>query len=112
MIKRSQKRPDVFSHQSPDHIYFELHDDKELYGYVALRRRGIYADAHVELERWGAKVLKQIQFDMIQFKAICRDMGIKKVIAQKNMGDTRWPKFIKHLGFAEPEQIQIAYMEI
>ena len=112
MIRKTQTPPEVFAHQSPDHVHFELSDDKGVYGYAALRRRGVYADVHIELERWSHNVLKQVKADADLVKRMCRDMGVEMLIAQKNLGDTRWPKFIKHLGFGEPEQIQISRLEI
>lgn len=111
MIIPVREAPECLKHQSKDHVFFELYDDL-LYGYASIRRRGVYADAHVEVERFSHNIAKQMKKDMVEFKGLLRSIGIKKLIAQKNAGDTVWPKFIKLLGFSEPEQIQISYMDI
>lgn len=114
MIKPTQDRPEIFNcFQGESYAWFELHDDDGLYGYMALRKRGKYADIHVELTRWTHTVLKHMKtIARLELKDMCRTNKVERLIARKEGHDTVWPKFIKHFGFCEPERIQMSYMEI
>ena len=104
------ERPEVFDHIADEGYKFFGLDD---YGYIALRRRCKFADVHIEVHRWSHSVLKHLKKHVLpEVKSMCRAVGVERIIAQKTGIDKRWPKFIKHFGFIEPETIQMSYMDV
>ena len=111
MITRIDK-PEVFSHLEGG-AWFELSREGEAYGYMALMKRCPNADVHIEVTKWGHNALKHLKASVLpELKEMCRVNGVEKLVAKKMAGDSRWPKFIKHFGFSEPECIMASYLEI
>jgi len=80
---------------------------------MAIRKRGPFADLHIEMVRWGHSVLKHMKLiDLPMLKQMCRENNVQAVIAQKTGLDPVWPKFIRQFGFSEPETIRMARLEI
>ena len=113
MIKRIEK-PEVL-----DYIkfgeFFELHDDNGRYAYFALEFNPVpnTANIHMEVSRFSHNVLKTMREDFMPgLRELCRERNIKKVIARKQGTDSRFPKLVKFLGFSEPINIKMSYLDV
>lgn len=110
MVKPIQRMYGKFEVAENDftNLYYELTCNGRLnaYGYVHIQLAMIekFAYCHVYLERFGPETAREIQKDWGALKHIMRTYGIKRAVGTKLDGIRVWSKFIKLLGFGEPEE--------
>ena len=113
MIRQIENKPEILEYVKDDFVYFELLDEKGLYGYMALRRLEDRADIHMEIIRWSHNVLKHMKTSWLpEFKRMCRINGVKEVVGRQGGQDKKFGKFAQYLGFCKPEFVQMTRMEI
>jgi hypothetical protein len=114
MVKQLIEKPDgYFINASENFMWFGLYYKKEPYAYVAIEVLGTFASLHTEMIKWSHNIAKMMQIDWEAIKFICKQIGIKEVIASNNdVKDKKWPKFIRLFGFDEPEPILASRQEI
>ena len=102
------KKPAIFTKRN-GFAWYELHDKKGLYGYMAVKKHDDIAEVHLEFDRWGHNVIRQLQkTDVPQLLNICRKNNITKIVS---VGESKITNmFRKHFGFGEP--VTIAYREV
>ncbi len=106
---------EIMSHVRDKGLVFDLTDARGHYGYLGLvpGKKVGWAEIHIHIDRWDHTVLRYMKMVLLpELKAICRELGISRLVGKKQGHDPRWSKFIQHFGFSEPVVVQMAYMEV
>jgi hypothetical protein len=114
MVKRLLEKPTgYFVDAHEDFIWFGLYYKNEPYAYVAIEVLGTFASLHTEMIKWSHNIARVMQIDWEEIKFLCKQGGIKEVIASNSdVKDKKWPKFIRLFGFDEPKPILASRQEI
>ena len=89
-----------------------------VYGKLKLQFLIGFCYVHFTVEKWSHKVLTMIRHDLeSNVTPFVKDRGYNQIIAtfNKNTGDgnvKKWAKFIKLVGFPEPEPTYISILEV
>jgi hypothetical protein len=121
MLRRKEQKPqiDPFGDMPPpseDFLFFELYDEKGVYGLSALDFRfKHFCYLHLEVTRWNHTVFKELKRDWVFAKNIIRSFGCSMVVLTKagNLANQKsYKKLIKSFGFPEPTECTISSQEI
>lgn len=117
MLKYQHIRPKetlVIDEPGPCSWYAGVVDETgEVYGWLGLVFIGDQAGIHTVFRRSIIGIQRQVRKDFERILGSLRSRGIKSLVASNpNTNDHRWPKFIKWLGFPEPELVYISVMEV
>lgn len=118
MVRILAGRPEgYFSNIREEHSslyrFFALEINKEIYAYAATRIvLEKEAEAHTEVLVWNKSARMEILKDWSTLLDYLKKKGVSYVFVINAEGDSRWPKFIKLLGFGEIKAYQVARMEV
>lgn len=121
MIALISKQPEVYQGKAMPEAssrfrYFRLTQDGKLYGFAALDIRfPPYALLHLEVERWGRAVLKEMEKDWVFAKNIIRSLDCNVVVLTKagNLATQgSYKKLIDKFGFDKPVEFTQSSQEI
>ena len=106
--------PEFFDHLTTITFWVKTSNNKGPYAYCAFNMDGRGSAAvHYHSLRWSSGVAKSLPVDWEVMKGFLKANNCKKIVASyADIEDTRWPKFIKHLGFPEPQLIALSVQEI
>lgn len=94
--------------------FYELFDAKGVYGWGALAEASDNLEVHLELCRFGPRVLRSLQNDAAWLRQEAARLGKTHVLALRAdlaTPDPRWPKFTRLMGFTGQAVVQVARME-
>ncbi|MDY0307020.1 MAG: hypothetical protein RBR18_11345 [Desulfovibrionaceae bacterium] len=94
--------------------FFELYDGRGVYGFGALAEGPDNLEAHLELSRFGPRVLRSLQGDALWLRAEAARLGKSHVLALRadlDRPDPRWPKFTRLMGFTGQMVVQVARLD-
>ena len=85
-------------------------------GELKLEIVGEMCSVHIEVQKWGSKLLNSLVADWISVVVpFIQDTGCKKIIASYE-GEPeeveKWKKFIHKFGFPEPKTLYVATIEV
>ena len=113
MVIEVMDRPVPFKHIATTSRWYELVDDKGVFGYMALKEELPAVGLHLEILRWSHNVLKTMIEDWQWVLHVVRQMGATNIYATNpNYKDRRWAKLLKHFGFPEPKVMALTVMEV
>ena len=117
-VRRITTRPETMAHFPDEERYgwLELHQDGEVYGHAAIAERDDALELHVTLTRWGSRVRRSIQEDIIWLKAEARQLKKKRILGIRVNGlgefDPRLFKFAKLFGFTDMHVFQTTSLSV
>jgi len=94
--------------------FYELFDGRGVYGWGALAEASDNLEVHLELCRFGPRVLESLQDDAAWLRQEAARLGKSHVLALRAdlaTPDPRWPKFTRLMGFTGQAVVQVARME-
>jgi len=93
---------------------FDLFDENGIYAKVRVDIiNNQYASFHSENLRWSHNIAKSMKKDWEWLKNWCREKGIIELVASNSdIGDKRWPKYIRLFGFPEPQLVSVSKQEL
>lgn len=113
MIQTIEK-PEEFNHLPDNCSWISLNNGAGLIAYLGIQRINTESAAiHMHVLRWSHNVLKTLKIDWQAIVKALHGDGVRYLIAANDdIGDTRWPKFIKYFGFPEPKLTKYSKQEL
>lgn len=116
MIRDLDNKPEIFSHLGDHHLFYELYDEKGIYGYGAFDIRYLPDLVfHLEITRFNHFVYTNLKdYDWDEAKMLMKKLGATRVIVNhvSDAKDSLFSKFVTNFGFSKPVKYITAYQEL
>jgi len=119
MVKMLKKCPDCFGHLEPGHWFFEMYDNKGVYGYAAMYFEfRPNCSFHLEVTRFSHRIFKMLKnVDWPVALDIMRTMNVKRIVAtrpgtKEDLAHRTYNKLLGLFGFAEPQNYTLSQLVI